>query len=273
MSRPGTLSAFARTATRRGSNSGLPGDELDRLNWAALLHDIGKLEVSARRSSTSRARRRTRNRRALRAASCCTARRSSPPCARGSVSGLDAVGHHHERWDGTGTPWTRWQSRSPRAGRIVAIVRRLRRDHFVAVVQGTGERYRRPRRARAELGNAVRPPARARIPGTCPWAGCASSSVLCRGSRTRRCSPAFRSRRRSVRRSEGSRPLWGDNCDRHGRARRRSHRRRCLERPRRRARRWRSRLSSRKRPIGRESHARDGRVRRRKPRRGPAPKR
>ena len=94
-----------------GKQLGPSGDELDRLNWAALLHDIGKLEVS-RRSSTSRARPPTRNGRACERIRS-TARRSSPPLpvARGVARcrrvSPRAVGRHRV------SPWTRRQRDPP----------------------------------------------------------------------------------------------------------------------------------------------------------------
>ena len=141
----------------------LSRDEVDRLNWAALLHDVGKLEVPAEilnkegrpsdeewqfiRSHPELGAR-------LGAAAAAVARRVDrrdlgPPRALGR-QGLPE-----------GQRGRRHLARRPHRGRR----RRVRRHHLGALVQGAGRRGRRARRDRALLGRAVRSARRARVPG------------------------------------------------------------------------------------------------------------
>ena len=102
-----------------GKQLGLPRDELDRLNWAALLHDIGKLEVSQE----------ILNKPAPPTDEEWESLRRHPLDGETLVASLrpwlgewvEAVGHHHERWDGTGYPRGLAGEAISRAGRIVAI--------------------------------------------------------------------------------------------------------------------------------------------------------
>ncbi len=102
-----------------GKQLGLADNELDRLNWAALLHDIGKLEVSQEilnKSDTPTDEE-------------WESLRLHPLYGEALVEPLrewlgewiEAVGHHHERWDGNGYPRGLAGEQIPRAGRIVAI--------------------------------------------------------------------------------------------------------------------------------------------------------
>ncbi len=108
--------AYARLL---GMQLKLPDEDLDRLNWAALLHDIGKLEVSSE---------------ILNKASRPTAEeweslRLHPLHGEALVEPLrdwlgewvGAIGYHHERWDGTGYPRGVAGEEIPVSGRIVAI--------------------------------------------------------------------------------------------------------------------------------------------------------
>jgi HD-GYP domain-containing protein (c-di-GMP phosphodiesterase class II) len=102
-----------------GRELGLSKDDLDRLNWSALLHDIGKLRVSGQilnkpgRPDEEEWRR----------------LRAHPLYGETLVAPLrswlgewaDAVGYHHERWDGAGYPRGVAAQEIPLAGRIVAI--------------------------------------------------------------------------------------------------------------------------------------------------------
>jgi len=102
-----------------GKQLGLADDDLDRLNWAALVHDIGKLEVS----------REILNKRGEPTDDEWESLRLHPlygeelvkPLREWLGEWIEAVGHHHERWDGTGYPRALAGEQIPRAGRIVAI--------------------------------------------------------------------------------------------------------------------------------------------------------
>ena len=108
--------AYARLI---GEELDLGAGELDRLNWAVLLHDIGKLEVP-KEVLTSRG--------ALTEAQWVLMRRHPEAGARLSAplqswlgdSG-DAVLHHHERWDGRGYPSGLAGTDICLAGRIAAV--------------------------------------------------------------------------------------------------------------------------------------------------------
>jgi HD domain/Bacterial Ig domain len=93
--------------------------ELDRLNWAALLHDIGKLEVSTE----------ILNKDGKPTDEEWEQLRRHPLYGETLVESLrewlgewtEAVGYHHERWDGKGYPRGIPGEQIPLAGRIVAI--------------------------------------------------------------------------------------------------------------------------------------------------------
>jgi hypothetical protein len=102
-----------------GRQLGLTDDELDRLNWAALLHDVGKLDVSAA----------ILNKPGRPSEQEWESLRAHPLHGESLVAPLrdwlgewaDAVGQHHERWDGTGYPRGLAGEEISSAGRIVAI--------------------------------------------------------------------------------------------------------------------------------------------------------
>src|SRR3954454_9383709 len=97
----------------------LSRDEVDRLNWAALLHDVGKLEVPA--EILNKAGRPTdeewqfiRSRPELGA-------RLAEPLRAWLGEWSDAISDHHERWDGKGYPKGTEGDDISLAGRIVAV--------------------------------------------------------------------------------------------------------------------------------------------------------
>jgi hypothetical protein len=106
-------------AASLGKQIGLGADDLDRLNWAALLHDIGKLDVSS--EILNKPGRPTDEE--------WQALRNHPRYGETLIAPLrewlgawaDAVGYHHEHWDGTGYPRAVAGEDIPLAGRIVAI--------------------------------------------------------------------------------------------------------------------------------------------------------
>jgi hypothetical protein len=102
-----------------GKQIGLGGDDLDRLNWAALLHDIGKLRV-AREILNSPGRPTDEQWESLRRHPL-YGEELAAPLRQWLGSWWDAIGYHHERWDGEG--YTRGLAGEdiPLAGRIVAI--------------------------------------------------------------------------------------------------------------------------------------------------------
>jgi hypothetical protein len=102
-----------------GREIGLPPEDLDRLNWSALLHDIGKLNVDT--EILNKPGRPTDEEWAQ--------LRRHPLEGELLAEGLrgwlgpwaDAIGYHHENWDGSGYPRGTAGEAIPLAGRIVAI--------------------------------------------------------------------------------------------------------------------------------------------------------
>lgn len=102
-----------------GRELGLKPSELELLNWAALLHDVGKLEIP--HEILAKNGRPTEDEWAI--------LRRHPEHGEALVAPLrgwlgdwcDAVGHHHERWDGSGYPRGLAGKEISLAGRIVAV--------------------------------------------------------------------------------------------------------------------------------------------------------
>jgi HD-GYP domain-containing protein (c-di-GMP phosphodiesterase class II) len=102
-----------------GCELGLAGDELDRLNWAALLHDVGKLGVAP--EILNKAGRPTEEEWQSLRRHPLLGEELVEPLREWLAEWIGAVGSHHERWDGTGYPRGVAGEEIPRAARIVAI--------------------------------------------------------------------------------------------------------------------------------------------------------
>ena len=108
--------AYARMI---GEELGLDRDEIDLLNWAALLHDVGKLEIDQEILNkpgvlTQEEWKKLRNHPALGA-------QLVNPLRGWLGTWLGAVSDHHERWDGQGYPQGLEGGQIALAGRIVAV--------------------------------------------------------------------------------------------------------------------------------------------------------
>jgi hypothetical protein len=102
-----------------GRQLSLADDELDRLNWAALLHDIGKLEVNP--EILNKPGRPTEEEWEELRLHPLYGETLVEPLREWLGEWTGAVGYHHERWDGEGYPRGVAGDEIPLAGRIVAI--------------------------------------------------------------------------------------------------------------------------------------------------------
>src|SRR5581483_8346036 len=102
-----------------GEQIGLSRHELDLLNWSALLHDIGKLEVD-QAILTKPGRPSDEEWQILRNHPL-FGEELTEPLREWLAEWRDAIGYHHERWDGDGYPRGVGGSEIPLAGRIVAV--------------------------------------------------------------------------------------------------------------------------------------------------------
>ena len=102
-----------------GKQVGLDGDDLDRLNWAALLHDIGKLEVSE--EILNKPGRPTEEEWETLRLHPLYGETIVAPLAGWLGAWTGAVGYHHEHWDGNGYPRGVAGEEIPLSGRLVAI--------------------------------------------------------------------------------------------------------------------------------------------------------
>jgi HD domain len=102
-----------------GKQLSLAGEELDRLNWAALLHDVGKLDVST--EILNKAGKPTDEEWEQLRRHPLYGETLVEPLNEWLGTWTDAVGYHHEQWDGKGYPRGIAGEEIPLAGRIVAI--------------------------------------------------------------------------------------------------------------------------------------------------------
>jgi hypothetical protein len=102
-----------------GQELSLPRDQLDRLQWAALLHDIGKLEVPS--AILNKDGRPTDEEWSTLQGHPAYGERLIAPLADWLGEWVGAVNEHHERWDGEGYPRGLRGEEISLAGRIVAV--------------------------------------------------------------------------------------------------------------------------------------------------------
>ena len=135
----------ARLVEEIGARVGFEGDELAQLTLAGLLHDIGRFEVEARLWATPGP---------LSAADWEIVRRHPEESVKllGESDWPDlvvnAVRHHHERWDGSGYPHGLREDTIPFEARIIAVA-----DTFDAL---TSARPHRPALSTAEALRVLR---------------------------------------------------------------------------------------------------------------------
>ena len=108
--REGHAMGVARVANRLGHALGLPPDRIERLHFAAMLHDIGLLKFEQTRH---------RDPKALRLHPTVGARMLARIRLWEPIAPI--VLHHHEWWDGSGYPEGKAGEAIPLEARIVAI--------------------------------------------------------------------------------------------------------------------------------------------------------
>jgi hypothetical protein len=102
-----------------GEELGLSRDQLDLLNWSALLHDVGKLSVPS--EILNKPDRPDEDEWQLLKAHPLHGETLVEPMRGWLGEWADAVGYHHERWDGAGYPRGVEGESIPLPGRIVAV--------------------------------------------------------------------------------------------------------------------------------------------------------
>jgi putative nucleotidyltransferase with HDIG domain len=108
--REGHAMGVARIANRIGHEIGLPADRIERLHFAAMLHDIGLLKFEQSRHRDSKA---------LRLHPAVGARMLARIRLWEPIAPI--VLHHHEWWDGSGYPEGKAGEAIPLESRIVAL--------------------------------------------------------------------------------------------------------------------------------------------------------
>lgn len=97
----------------------LPGEDRDRLRWAALLHDVGKLHVPAR--VLNKPGRPTNDEWARLREHPIEGAKLTAPLKEWLGPWAEVIVEHHERWDGGGYPYGLRGEQISRGGRIVAV--------------------------------------------------------------------------------------------------------------------------------------------------------
>ncbi|HEY0519770.1 MAG TPA: Ig-like domain-containing protein, partial [Ilumatobacteraceae bacterium] len=128
-----------------GEELHLPKADLDRLHWAGLVHDVGKLEVPP--SILNKAGRPDDDEWAVLKQHPAAAIRLLEPLRPWLGEWADAASQHHERWDGKGYPFGLAGEQISLSGRIVAVA-----DAFdVMTSVRSYKKAMTPEAARAEL--------------------------------------------------------------------------------------------------------------------------
>lgn len=105
-----------------GKQAGLPEQALQAIGIGALLHDIGKLTINP---SLLRNTERNRHEEALYRTHCQNGYQAAARAGSLTAPMLDAILHHHERFDGSGFPDGQSGSEISLAARMVAIANRF----------------------------------------------------------------------------------------------------------------------------------------------------
>ena len=138
-----------------GKELGLRPEQLDKLQWAALLHDVGKLDVPS--SILNKDGRPSGGGMGHTGGPPRYGERLIAPLAEWLGDWAGAITEHHERWDGEGYPRGLRAENISLAGRIVAVA-----DSFE--VMTAARSYKKPLSIAAARTELTRCPARSSIP-------------------------------------------------------------------------------------------------------------
>ncbi|NAZ78247.1 HD domain-containing protein, partial [Kineococcus sp. T13] len=128
-----------------GRELGLPREEVDKLSWAALLHDVGKVHVPV--EVINKNGRPTEQEWAALQQHPCHGGRLVQPLRAWLGPWLDGVEQHHERWDGGGYPRGLAGAQLSLAARVIAVA-----DTYDVITSARA--YKKPmsaEQARAEI--------------------------------------------------------------------------------------------------------------------------